>query len=59
MTAFHNELAQLPDVIKSIETVKADVGECVSESGNSKVFEEKPLVYNEVVDSSLSLLTLP
>lgn len=25
MTAFHNELAQLPDVIKSIETVKADV----------------------------------
>ncbi|KAK2553171.1 Dysbindin [Acropora cervicornis] len=25
MTTFHNELAQLPDVIKSIETVKADV----------------------------------
>lgn len=39
MTTFHNELAQLPDVIKSIETVKADVGECVSESGNSKVFQ--------------------
>ena len=57
MTAFHNELAQLPDVIKSIETVKADVGECVSKSGNSKVFQEF-LVYNEVVDSSLSLLTL-
>ena len=56
MTTFHNELAQLPDVIKSIETVKADVGESVS--GNSKVFQEKPLVYNEVVDSSLSLLTL-
>ena len=26
MTAFHSELAQLPEVIKSIKTAKADIG---------------------------------
>ena len=26
ITAFHSELAQLPEVIKSIETAKADIG---------------------------------
>ena len=43
MTTFHNELAQLPDVIKSIETVKADVGECVSESeATQRSFKRSP-----------------